>query len=147
MDQPAGVACASARSTSAVSSTTSNWTPPTVCRGRRVHAQVLGAADDEVVEPVEGLCLADPLLARAFAGLRLGHPDPAAAGAAAERVGAVARHLDQLGAGCLDQLARRVGDVVVARQIARVVVGDARACERGAQGDRALRRQWTSSSV
>ena len=89
-----------------------------------------GQRDHEVVDVAEGLRLADALLARALAGLGLGAPDPTAAGAAAERVGAVARHLDELRAGRGDQLARRVGDPVVPRQIARVVVGDACACER-----------------
>ena len=53
----------------------------------------------------------------------------------------MARHLDELGAGRGDQLARRVRDPVVPRQIARVVVRDACACERGTQGEPALCRQ------
>src|SRR5437764_5062129 len=92
-----------------------------------VHRDVLRAADDEVVERAERDGLVDALLARALhAGLRqLLHPDAAAAGAAAERVVAVARHLDDLAADRLEHRARRLVDAVVAAERAGVVVGDA----------------------
>ena len=51
------------------------------------------------------------------------HPHVRAAGAAAERPLAVARHLDRL-ADRGDELARLVAHVVVAREVAGVVVGD-----------------------
>ena len=57
---------------------------------------------------------------------RLLHPHAGPAGAAAHALGAVARHLDDLDAlDRADHLAGREVDVVVAAEVARVVVGDA----------------------
>ena len=56
---------------------------------------------------------------------RLLHPHPAAARAAAERLAAAVLHLDQLDArDRAEDVARRGDHAVVARQVARVVVGD-----------------------
>ena len=85
-------------------------------------------------------------LGRSLLGVDVRHPDPAAAGAAAERVRSVAGHLDELGAGRLDQLARRLGDPVVARQVAGVVVGDAGAGQWRAQRDHAPAPTSSASS-
>ena len=53
------------------------------------------------------------------------HPHPRPAGAAAHALRAVARHLDDLDAlDRADHLARREVHVVVAAEVARVVVGD-----------------------
>ena len=57
--------------------------------------------------------------------LRIGDPDASAAGAAAERVVAIARHLDQLAADQLQHLARRVVAAVQAPEMARVMERDA----------------------
>ena len=60
-----------------------------------VHRHVLRAGDDEVVELAEADRLADAVLRRALGARLVRDPDAAAAGAAAERVVAVARHLDE----------------------------------------------------
>ena len=61
-----------------------------------------------------------------FLPMRLLHPHARAAGAAAHALGAVARHLDDVDAGeRADDLARREVHVVVAAEVAGVVVGDA----------------------
>jgi hypothetical protein len=88
---------------------------------------VLRAGDDEVVDAAELDRLVDPQLAgaRGVLAFQFLHPDATAARAAAERVVAVSRHLDELGAERLEHLARRVVDAVVAAERARVVVGDA----------------------
>src|SRR6516165_306746 len=78
--------------------------------GVRVHRQVLGAADHEVVDVAERLRLADALLAGTLAAVGLAHPDPPAAGPTAERVRTVARHLDELTPRRPNQLTRRVDD-------------------------------------
>src|SRR5207247_4094886 len=56
--------------------------------------------------------------------LRLLHPHPGAARAAAEGALAVPRHLDRCGAGGADHVARSVEASVVPAEVARVVVGD-----------------------
>ena len=92
-----------------------------------VHRHVLGAGDDEVVDPAERRPPRRSAARSAAARPRprLVHPDAPAAGAAAERVVAVARHLDELAAESLEDAARRVVDAVVAPERAGVVVGDA----------------------
>ena len=92
-----------------------------------VHGHVLRAGDGEEVDPAERDGLVDPVLARALGvfALQLLHPDAPAAGAAAERVVAVAGHLDELAADAPQHLARRLVDAVEAAERARVVVRDA----------------------
>jgi len=60
--------------------------------GVGVHRHVLGAGDDEGVD-ADGHRLPDPVLAGPLGQVRVVHPDAPAAGAAAERVVAVAGHL------------------------------------------------------
>ena len=67
--------------------------------------------------------LLDAFVVDALADVLL-HPHPGAAGAAAQAAVGVAGHLGELRAGGSDQLARRVVDLVVPAQVARVVVGD-----------------------
>ena len=52
------------------------------------------------------------------------HPHARATGTAAERLIAVALHLDTVNAGCIDEITRWHVDLVVTPEIARVVVGD-----------------------
>src|SRR4051794_16359754 len=80
-----------------------------------------------MIERTESDRLVDSLLARPPRTLpfQLLHPDPPAARAAAERVVAVAWHLDELAADRVEHAARRVVHPVVAAERARVVVGDA----------------------
>ena len=87
------------------------------------HDPAERAADRDLVgaglDGLDGAVHVDPL-----ADVLL-HPHARAAGAAAEGLLGVARHLDEVGAGQdLEQLARRGVDAVVAADVARVVVGD-----------------------
>ena len=92
-------------------------------RVRAGGERLLGALDVDL--------LADVLL----------HPHARAAGAAAHALRAVARHLDDVDAGERpDHLARREVHVVVATEVAGVVVRDA-LLERRARPSRAARRR------
>ena len=93
------------------------------------HAAERAAGGDLGGAGVHGLL--DAFVVDALADV-LFHPHPRAARAAAQTAVGVARHLGQRGAGGADQLARRVVDLVVPAQVARVVVGDVLA----APGDR-----------
>ena len=75
-----------------------------------------GAGGERLFGALDVHLLADVLL----------HPHARAAGAAAHALGAVARHLDDVDAAeRADHVARREVHVVVAAEVAAVVVGDA----------------------
>ena len=96
---------------------------------RAADRDLVGAGADGLLGAVDVDPLAEVLL----------HPHARATGAAAEGPLGVALHLDELGAGQhLEQLARRRVDLVVAAEVAGVVVGD-----RALRGARAVldRRQ------
>ena len=85
------------------------------------HGHVLGAADDEGVEPTQGRRFVHPVLGGLLPAGRIGHPDTPAAGTAAERIVAAARHLDQFAADQFEHPARLVVMAVEPAQMARVV--------------------------
>src|SRR5215218_5463459 len=87
---------------------------------RAAGGDLVGAGLDRLGGPVEVDPAADLLL----------HPHPRAAGAAAERLGLVPRHLGVLRTrDDLEQLAWSVVHLVVPAEVARVVVGDLLAVE------------------
>ena len=90
------------------------------------HGHVLRAANDERIEITQGRRLVHPVLGRLLLADRIGHPDSPAASAAAERIIAGARHLDELAADQLEHPTRLVVIAVEPPEMARVMERDPR---------------------